>query len=70
MLQFGEILDDFQAVVVAFFGVGLEAVDVFVLDGGDELVAVVGFADGVAVVGDSVERVDEVEIECIRQTLK
>jgi len=48
---------------MALFWVGLEAVDVFFLDGGDEFVAVVGLSYGVFVIADSVVGVYEIEVE-------
>ena len=48
---------------MALFWVGLEAIDVFFLDGGDKFVAVVGLSYGVFVVTYGVIGVYEIEVE-------
>ena len=48
---------------MALFRVGLETVDVLPLDSTDEVVSVVGLADGILVIADRMIGVDEVEIK-------
>jgi len=61
-LQIDKVFKYLQSIVVGFFGVGLDAVNILSIDCGDKLIAVKAFANDKFIIAKRMKRVNKIEI--------